>query len=52
MEIKEIRMKTGMSQTEFAKHLDIPVSTIRNWEQGIRKPPIYVLSLIKKVLEK
>lgn len=33
-----IRERLGMSQTEFAAALTIPVATLRNWEQG-RVPP-------------
>jgi len=33
-----IRAELGMSQTEFAAALTIPVATLRNWEQG-RVPP-------------
>ena len=29
-----IRAQLGMSQTEFAAALTIPVATLRNWEQG------------------
>lgn len=33
-----IRHRVGLSQTEFAAALDVPVSTLRNWEQGRRAP--------------
>jgi putative transcriptional regulator len=33
-----IRQRAGLSQTEFAAALDVPVSTLRNWEQGRRAP--------------
>jgi putative transcriptional regulator len=36
--IKEIRSELGQSQSEFAGLLRIPVSTLRNWEQGRRIP--------------
>lgn len=48
--IQEIRYKTGMSQSAFAKHFDIPVSTLRKWEQGVSSPPDYVLRLLAKAL--
>ena len=35
--VKEIRKKLNMSQGEFAKIFRIPVSSLRNWEQGKRK---------------
>ena len=34
----QVRTQLGMSQTEFAAALTIPVATLRNWEQG-RVPP-------------
>ena len=33
-----IRRKTGLSQPAFARQIGVPVSTIRNWEQGHRTP--------------
>ena len=33
-----IRRRAGLSQTEFAAALDVPVATLRNWEQGRRAP--------------
>lgn len=44
--IKEIRAKTGMTQKAFSELLQIPDKTIKNWEQGQRKCPEYVLKLI------
>ena len=35
---KEIRSKFDLTQNEFAKLLNISVSTLKNWEQGRRKP--------------
>ena len=35
---KEIRTKFHLTQIEFAKLLNISVATLRNWEQGRRRP--------------
>lgn len=35
---REIRARLGMTQEEFAAALCISVKTLRNWEQGRRKP--------------
>ena len=35
---KEIRKKFNLTQVEFANLLNISVGTLRNWEQGRRKP--------------
>ena len=48
--IKELRESTGLSQSEFAKAYNIPVSTLRKWEQNESKPPAYVIELIEKSL--
>lgn len=51
MSIKEMRTQTGLSQSKFAAIFNIPVSTLKDWEQGRRKPPAYVASMIKTILE-
>lgn len=37
-DIKAIRAKTGLSQTQFADKLNISPRTLQNWEQGTRNP--------------
>jgi len=37
-EIKTIRGKTRLSQVVFAKLLNVSPSSVRQWEQGKRKP--------------
>lgn len=49
--IKRIRSKTGLTQTEFAKKFGIPKRTIENWEAGSRKCPSYLLALINEKVE-
>ncbi|RHZ98933.1 helix-turn-helix domain-containing protein [Rhodopseudomonas palustris] len=36
--VRELRLRAGLTQTEFAARLGVPVETIRNWEQGKRSP--------------
>ena len=36
--IKEIRAKLNVSQSEFALMIGVSTSTLQNWEQGRRKP--------------
>lgn len=38
IDVAAIRRKTGLSQAVFARRIGVPVSTIRNWEQGRRSP--------------
>ncbi|GAK50948.1 Xre family DNA-binding protein [Candidatus Moduliflexus flocculans] len=37
-DVQNIRKQYGLSQDAFARLLGISVSTLRNWEQGRRKP--------------
>lgn len=48
--IKEIRYTTGLSQREFAQMYGIPLSTLRNWEQGTNSPAPYVMDLLVRTL--
>ena len=36
--VREIRENTGLSQVKFAGLFHISVGTLRNWEQGRRRP--------------
>jgi len=36
--IKRIRKSTNLSQTVFAKVLNVSLASIQHWEQGIRQP--------------
>ncbi len=47
MDIYEMRMSLGETQSEFAARYNIPFRSIQNWEAGIRKPPQYVLELLE-----
>lgn len=37
-EIKALRKKRNETQMQFAKWLDTPIATLRNWEQGKNEP--------------
>ena len=47
--MKEFRLSTGLSQSKFADYFGIPVRTLQEWEQGRRKPPVYLLELLKRI---
>ncbi len=47
MNIREMRMELGDTQSEFADRYHIPFRTIQNWETGIRKPPEYIVRLLE-----
>lgn len=50
MTIKELRESTGLSQSKFAEKYHIPVGTLQHWEQGVRKPPEYVVYMLNIIL--
>lgn len=50
-ELKETREELGLSMTEMAKKFDIPYRTYQNWENGVRNPAVYVVKMIKRIVE-
>ena len=38
MNIKELRLKLGLSQERFAQKLGVSLSSVTRWERGISKP--------------
>ena len=44
--VPKIRAKTNMTQKEFSKTFGFPLSTLRKWEQGLRKPNGAAMSLL------
>lgn len=38
VEVRELRSRFGLTQDKFAALMGISVGTLRNWEQGRRKP--------------
>lgn len=47
---KEIRKERGMSQVKMAQFLDVSVSSVRHWEQGISTPNRTCLQILKDKL--
>lgn len=47
--MKEFRQFTGLSQSKFAEHFEIPIRTLQDWEQGKRTPPDYILKMMKRI---
>ena len=50
VDVRAIRQRTGLSQTEFAARFGFTRDSVRNWEQGRRTPegPERVLLLVIK----
>ena len=48
-DVKKIRKKTGLSQEDFSRVFGIPLATLKNWEQGRRKPDSAVCLLLNLI---
>jgi len=48
---RRVRKRLGLSQSAFSQRIDVPLDTIRNWEQGKRSPTGAAKALLK-VLDK
>ena len=44
---RRIRSQTRLTQAEFASRIGVPIETVRNWEQGKRKPRGPARALLK-----
>lgn len=56
MNIREIRMLTGLSQAKFCKMYGIPLDTLKKWETGResknhRECPEYVKNMLLRLVE-
>lgn len=49
--IKNLRSRTGMSQSMFANYMEIPVRTLQEWEQGKRTPSSYIVKMIHRIIQ-
>jgi len=47
LNVSEIRKQTNMTQKEFSESFSIPLSTLRQWEQGKRIPQGPAQALLK-----
>lgn len=44
--VKNIRKSLRLTQKQFAKRIDVPISTYRKWEQGVTTPSQVVIKSI------
>ncbi len=49
LEVRKIRLSTGLSQAKFAEVIQVGVGTLRNWEQGRRDPTGPAKALLKVI---
>ena len=50
MTVKELRNKTGLSQSKFAEKYKINLWTLMNWEQGKGEPLQVVVHLLTRII--
>lgn len=55
MEIKRLRLSSGLTQKEFSTRYQIPLKTLQNWETDNSSPsartcPLYVVSLLSRAV--
>ncbi|HCI15027.1 MAG TPA: transcriptional regulator [Gallionellaceae bacterium] len=48
---RRVRKRLGLSQAEFSERINVSLDTIRNWEQGKRRPTGAAKALLK-ILDK
>jgi len=48
-EIQRVRVKTGLTQEQFATVIGSSVATLRKWEQGTRQPSAAAQTLIRVI---
>jgi putative transcriptional regulator len=46
---KSVRARTNLTQAQFAARIDVPIETVRNWEQGKRSPRGPARALLKVI---
>ena len=44
---RRIRSRLGLGQAEFSRRINVPLETVRNWEQGKRSPSGAAQALLK-----
>jgi putative transcriptional regulator len=46
---KEIRQRLNMTQQQFAARFELPLGTLRDWEQGLREPDSAAKSYLRVI---
>ena len=47
--VREVRSRCGLTQAAFAQQIEVPIETLRNWEQGKRHPRGPARALLKLI---
>ena len=48
--IQRLRLAAGLSQSQLAREADIPIGTIKNWEQDVREPMALVVVRLARAM--
>ena len=49
--LKKYRNKKGLTQEEVAKKLGVTQGAVMNWENGYRKPNVYVMKKMAEIFQ-
>jgi putative transcriptional regulator len=47
--VRQVRARCGLTQAAFAERIEVPLETVRNWEQGKRAPRGPARALLKLI---
>jgi len=47
--VRQVRARCGLTQAAFAEKIEVPIETVRNWEQGKRSPRGPARALLKVI---
>ena len=47
--VRHVRTRFGLTQAAFAEKIEVPIETVRNWEQGKRNPRGPARALLKLI---
>ena len=47
--VRKVRARCGLTQAAFAERIEVPIETVRNWEQGKRSPRGPARALLKLI---
>ena len=47
--VRQVRSRCGLTQAAFAEKIEVPLETVRNWEQGKRSPRGPARALLKLI---
>ena len=47
--VRQVRARSGLTQAAFAESIEVPIETVRNWEQGKRHPRGPARALLKLI---